>query len=96
MKSNHQHELTSSVRLIALWTTSTSVDCVATHRVRSVDAVELEVQAARVAHHLAAQVATPDRRRCRSAIGARQVLLRTLLIIVGILRAVVVIVVAFW
>lgn len=71
------------------------MDCVATHRVRSVDAMKLEVQAACVAHHLAAQVTTPDRCRGRSAIGARQILLRALLIIVGVLRAVVIVVVAF-
>lgn len=68
------------------------MDCVATHRVRSIDTVQFEVQAACVANHLAAQITTPNRRRCRSTVGARQILLRALLVVVGALRAVVVVI----
>jgi len=54
--------------------------------------MQFKVQAACVANHLAAQITTPNRRRCRSTVGARQILLRALLVVVGALRAVVVVV----
>lgn len=71
------------------------MDGVATHRVGAIDTVQFEVQAARIAHHLASQVATPDRSCGRSAVGTGEILLRALLVVVCVLRAIVVVVVAF-
>lgn len=48
------------------------VDGVAAHGGGARHAVQLEVQAARVAHHLAARVAPPDGRRVRAAVAARE------------------------
>lgn len=41
---------------------------------RPIHTVQLEIQTARVADHFAAQIASPNRRRQRSAIRARHVL----------------------
>lgn len=68
------------------------MDGVATHCVRSIDAVQLEVQATCIADHLASQIASPNGRRRGSTVCARQVLLRALLVVVGAFWAVVVIV----
>ena len=48
------------------------LDAVLAHGQRSVDAVQLVVQSARVAHGFALGVATPQRRRRRAAVGAAQ------------------------
>jgi hypothetical protein len=84
-------KLTSSVRLVTLWATSTSMNRVTAHRVWSIDAMQLKVQAARVAHHFPTQVTTPNGRRSRAAVGAGQIFLRALLVVVGALGAVVVV-----
>lgn len=61
--------------LIALWATPPRMDRVPSHRVRSVDTVQLKVQPAGVADHLAADVPPPDGGRGGSAVGARHILL---------------------
>jgi hypothetical protein len=48
------------------------VDGVAAHGGGARHAVQLVVEAARVAHHLAARVASPDRGGVRAAVAARQ------------------------
>lgn len=80
--------LTSAHRLVALGPPSARVNRVATHRVRPIDAVQLKVQAARVADHLAAQIAAPDRRRQGAAVRAGHVLglLLLLLLVRDVLR----------
>lgn len=62
------------------------MDRVASHRVRPIDAVQLEVEPASVAHHLALHVAPPDCRRGGAAVGARHILRRRcarVLVVVG-------------
>lgn len=70
------------------------MDGVATHRVRAINTVQFEVQAARIAHHLASQVTTPDCSCGRSTVGTGEILLRALLVVICVLRAIVIVVVA--
>lgn len=77
--------LTSSHRLVALRPPPSRMDRIATHRVRPIHAVQLKVQAARVAHHFAAQIAPPDRCRQSAAVRARHVLRLLLLVVVRLL-----------
>lgn len=72
-KKSLQH--TSSTGFVTLWSSPSCVNRVASHRVRTIHAVQLEVQTACIADHFAAQISAPYCRREGATVGARHVFL---------------------
>lgn len=87
---NFPYQLTSSVRLVTLWTTSARVNRITSHRMWPIDTVKLKVESARIADHLTAKISSPNCGGGRSAVCARQILLWALLVVVFRTRVVVV------